>query len=700
MVNEQWKRTYVVTLAFFIFLFALRIGILEQYHSPQKAHQNMSWAEQKRCRSWAVLDIYSSHSFPKGKPDWCLLLLGRDDRGDVRRLGDNDWSWVVTLDSRWHRYFCPYSLCRLSSWDNVSERKNLGFLYAVDHGAEEVVDLAQKEGLPPVHLMEEGYIPVTYPTGLLWNPYPSMLGTPDLWPKGFPAELREVKQEVLNEEMERVPATSIGIVQSLPRPSTPSIPHPLTLPPLLALGLKTFAPLADSTTLFTKSALWALFLPNHQSSSATLRGLFAQPLLWRVGLYTAFSLATLSDQQLEEGPDSEDDFDDIDVRLLQALRQTNFSTTCTTVAGCLKLIYSQHHKTGQSHLEAWLFDLKQIGYQTPQLRPHKQFAYLTQGAKLTSTSNPRLNVVSNISSSSFDTFYLSFSGNGSGDLFFPKSTFQQGRNALLRLALAMEVTPGYEYFVFTDEDVVLQNIDDPLHAWKTNMSTDPWVRMEEFLLEFQPTIGFNRYTNWVQTANNSGIFSITNTHDICVAAYSRYTLEFELPIVESFLDKLSSWNQAGITFFLEKVFYSQSAYQINSIKTVNTGREYHNADYKQGWNWDQMTEFMLRNLNTDVAENPLIQMFYKMVGIFKKGGSAEFGSMKLDYGKFNLSKKALQPLGIYFEPELLKFFNMCGSILQTQCRWWHSGLLYGKLSQSTLDTKIECALAQLNNSCV
>ena len=131
----------------------IRFGILEQYHSPQKAHQNGSWAEQKRCRYWAVSDIYSSHSFPKvkvfscffliylsqGKPDWCLLLLsktlfcmilmqmtddvrfqnyvilfaaGRDDRADVRRLGDNDWSWVVTLDSRWHRYFCPYSLCR------------------------------------------------------------------------------------------------------------------------------------------------------------------------------------------------------------------------------------------------------------------------------------------------------------------------------------------------------------------------------------------------------------------------------------------------------------------------------------------------------------------------------------------------------------------------------------------------------------
>ena len=148
------------------------------------------------------------------------------------------------------------------------------------------------------------------------------------------------------------------------------------------------------------------------------------------------------------------------------------------------------------------------------------------------------------------------------------------------------------------------------------------------------------------------------------------------------------------------MFYSQSAYQFNSIKTINTGAKYHNANYKQGFHWDQMTEFILKNLNTDLAENPVIQMFHKCVGIFKKGVPSDCGRMKLDYSKFNLSKKALQPFGKYFEPELLKFFNICGSILQTQCRWWDSGLLYGKLSQSILDTKIDCALARLRNSCV
>ena len=48
----------------------------------------------------------------------------------------------------------------------------------------------------------------------------------------------------------------------------------------------------------------------------------------------------------------------------------------------------------------------------------------------------------------------------------------------------MEVSPGYAYFVFTDEDVQLTNVDDPSHFWKTNMSTDPWVRMEVFVMIF------------------------------------------------------------------------------------------------------------------------------------------------------------------------------------------------------------------------
>ena len=151
---------------------------------------------------------------------------------------------------------------------------------------------------------------------------------------------------------------------------------------------------------------------------------------------------------------------------------------------------------------------------------------------------------------------------------------------------------------------------------------------------------------------------------------------------------------------LAQVFYSQSSYQINSVKTINTGVQYHSENYKQGFNWDQITEFVLKNLNTDMAENPLIEIFNKIVDSYKKKIPSEFGVMKLDYGKFNISLQ-LQPFGKYFEPELLKFFKICGSMMQAQCRWWNSGLLFGQPAiQGLLSMEVKCALAQLHNSCV
>ena len=116
--------------------------------------------------------------------------------------------------------------------------------------------------------------------------------------------------------------------------------------------------------------------------------------------------------------------------------------------------------------------------------------------------------------------------------------------------------------------------------------------------------------------------------------------------------------------------------------------QYHSDSYRQGFHWDETTEFVLKNLNTDLAENPLIQIFSITIDSYRRGKPSEFGTMELDFGKFNLSEMASQPLGKRFEPEMLKFFNKCGSIMQTQGKWWNSGLLNGKLSQSILGMKL------------
>ena len=63
---------------------------------------------------------------------------------------------------------------------------------------------------------------------------------------------------------------------------------------------------------------------------------------------------------------------------------------------------------------------------------------------------------------------------------------------------------------------------------------------QEFLLKFAPIVGFGRYRwpqtlgcpyipktcryRWPQTQNNSGIYSITSTHDQCLAAFSRWAI--------------------------------------------------------------------------------------------------------------------------------------------------------------------------------
>ena len=86
-----------------------------------------------------------------------------------------------------------------------------------------------------------------------------MLATTDLWPKGFPDILKQGPgEEVLNEAMEMVPASSIGPIQCLPHPNHENSSRP----PLLALGLKTFAHMTEEAdNLFTSFSLWSLFLP-------------------------------------------------------------------------------------------------------------------------------------------------------------------------------------------------------------------------------------------------------------------------------------------------------------------------------------------------------------------------------------------------------------------------------------------------------
>ena len=149
-----------------------------------------------------------------------------------------------------------------------------------------------------------------------------------------------------------------------------------------------------------------------------------------------------------------------------------------------------------------------------------------------------------------------------------------------------------------------------------------------------------------------------------------------------FLEKVKSSKIFAFSF-LPKVIYSKAVIQINSIKTVNKGQKYHSAQYKQGFNFDQVSKFMLGNLNTKIGSNPLQKILNSLLESYRAGKQVYwFGEMNLHPQTFNLSESAQKSFGKYFEPELLKYFNICGEILQNQRRWWRSGLLFTDRNQN------------------
>ena len=103
-------------------------------------------------------------------------------------------------------------------------------------------------------------------------------------------------------------------------------------------------------------------------------------------------------------------------------------------------------------------------------------------------------------------YFLSFNDT-TGDIYMPNSTHNGGGNALVRNALAREQSPGYDYFIFLDDDVHLELVRDPVFFWKSNMEDHPWRRFEDFLDKYKPSIGYPQYS-WPQVSPYRGPYSL------------------------------------------------------------------------------------------------------------------------------------------------------------------------------------------------
>eukprot|EP00756_Hemistasia_phaeocysticola_P009297 Hpha_TRINITY_DN14862_c0_g3::TRINITY_DN14862_c0_g3_i2::g.170411::m.170411 len=353
--------------------------------------------EAPRCAKWAVIttifpptDLVQQLSQLKG---WCTVVAG-DKKGPPK--DSYDLPNIVFLDSE-AQELLPYTLMKKLMWNHFS-RKNVGFVFALAHGARVVFDCDDDNPLktdagrpvpPPADFtsVTGQEVPAVDNSHGLWNPYPLWNNTHFMWPRGFPLDLiRKVETQRGPAAGKYEPASNVAVLQSLADNDpdvdgifrlTRPLPHFFTpSPAAVALPEGVMAPYNAQACLFREDALWSLLLPVtvHGRVSDIWRSYFTQRILWWIGLRISFSAPFVT--QYRNAHNYLADFQSENPLYLQSgelvKRLNAWSPSKATDVGeaMEELIIDmfEHNIVEAGDVEAtqaWLEDLTRIGYEFP-----------------------------------------------------------------------------------------------------------------------------------------------------------------------------------------------------------------------------------------------------------------------------------------------------------------------------------------------
>ena len=296
------------------------------YTSSSSGH--VSTKPSPQCERWAVMTTIFEVSDAVRRQvrlrNWCLVVVA-----DKRSPKTYNTGWMPGEGNEAVVYLTPDDQMVMKNefadtlpWNNFG-RKNVGFLYAIMHGAKVIYDFdddnllkfwipgAAPPGAPSLDAAitdnEEQSIDVLEPKDHNWptyNPYP-VLGAPTLpsWPRGLPLDDIKVPN-CSNTPLHNVTlkASSIAVLQSLAEyePDVDAI-YRLTMPiPFffnrpkedkhLMVPKGTLTPYNAQATLHFRAGFFGLFLPITVSGRVTdiWRSFIAQRLFWDVGLQIGF----------------------------------------------------------------------------------------------------------------------------------------------------------------------------------------------------------------------------------------------------------------------------------------------------------------------------------------------------------------------------------------------------------------------------
>lgn len=328
------------------------------------------------------------------------------------------WKTVIVADLKtptdWHHEGCvflsveaqnalPYKIIRYLPWRSYT-RKNIGYLYAIEHGARWILDtdddneptLKRITVLDPtlrLKLLDRADRNEANFRTKVVNPY-VYFGRPDIWPRGYPLSAINVSesQRVLNNPKGRQPRPliqqgladldpDVDAVFRLTRPDAlPLVRFEKKDPIIINPG--TYCPFNSQNTVFHYDAFWGAIIPSSVTMrvSDIWRGYWVQRLLWDVGGALTFLSATVN--QVRNPHDYLVDFEQ-EIPMYMATENfikllTKFERAIPATDDLFSRIRKLWKATVDAYLfkkhdadlmEAWLQDLEGIGYKMPPLQP-------------------------------------------------------------------------------------------------------------------------------------------------------------------------------------------------------------------------------------------------------------------------------------------------------------------------------------------
>lgn len=292
------------------------------------------------CKRWGVVttifDPGDAITRVANLPSWCLVIVPdtktpkdyMDQFDHLQKLKGKTTKnvYYLSLDKQeeWERMKGPFGVfVRSTPWRHFC-RKNIGYLFAILHGAEYIFDFDDDNFIKidfeiddPMEILPEGDAPVLNNVNVImqgpnaFNHHPIMgASVEESWARGFPIEFiqdQTTRGKVayntdLSLESSNGNERDIGVIQFL-ADGNPDIDAmhrlskalPMSFPlegaPSVLVPTHAYAPYNAQATIHTRKAMFAMLLPGTVPGrvSDIWRGYFAQCLFADAGLGLVFS---------------------------------------------------------------------------------------------------------------------------------------------------------------------------------------------------------------------------------------------------------------------------------------------------------------------------------------------------------------------------------------------------------------------------